>query len=47
MKNNFERWKINLSLWGKINTIKMVIAPQFNYISVMLPVIILSGIYKQ
>ena len=34
MKNNLERWKIiNLTLWGNINTIKMVIAPQLNYIS--------------
>ena len=51
MKNNLEdnrNWKIiNLTLWGKINTIKMVIAPQFHYISMMLPVIIPSGIYKQ
>ncbi len=48
MKNNLERWKIiNLTLWGKINTIKMVITPQFNYISMMLPVIIPSGTYKQ
>ena len=48
IKNNFERWKIiNLTMWGKINTIKMVIVPQFNYTPMMLPVIIPSGIYKQ
>ena len=48
MKKNLERCKIiNLTLWGKFNTIKMVIAPQFNYISMMLPVIIPSVTYKQ
>ena len=48
MKNNLERWKIiNLSLWGKVNTIKMVVAPQFNYVSMMLPLTIPRGIYKQ
>ena len=48
MKNNLDKWKIiNLTLWGKVNTIKMVIAPQFNYVSMMLPLTIPSHIYKQ
>ncbi len=48
IKNNLEKWKvINLSLWGKINTTKMAIVPQFNYISMMLPLIILDRIFKQ
>ncbi len=48
IKNNLEKWKVkNLSLWGKINTIKMAIVPQFNYISMMLPLIIPDRIFKQ
>lgn len=39
IKNNFDQWgKLKLTLWGKIKVIKMVVAPQFNYISMMLPV---------
>ena len=36
IKDNLDKWKlINLSLWGKVNTIKMMGAPQVNYISMM------------
>lgn len=48
MKANLDKWKlINLTLWGKINIIKMVIGPQFNYISRMISVNISDGIFKQ
>jgi len=39
--------KILLTLWGKINIIKMVIAPQFNYISGMVPLTMPPQIYKR
>lgn len=39
IKTNLDKWKlINLTLWGKINIIKMAVTPQFNYISMMIPV---------
>lgn len=45
---NLGKWgKPNLSLWGKINVIKMVITPQFNYISMMLPLTKRDRIFKQ
>lgn len=48
IKNDLDKWKsINLTLWGKINAIKMVVAPKFNYISMTIPVIISTGIFKQ
>lgn len=48
IKNDLDRWKLlNLTLMGKINTIKMVIAPKFNYISMMIPVTIPDEIFKQ
>lgn len=48
IKTNLDKWKlINLTLWGKINIIKMAVAPQFNYISMMIPVTISDGIFKQ
>lgn len=28
--------RLKLTLWGKVNVIKMVVAPQFNYVSIML-----------
>lgn len=34
-------------IMGEISTIKMVVAPQFNYISMMMPVTISKGIIKQ
>lgn len=47
-KNDLDKWKsINLTLWGKMNTIKMVVAPKFNYISMMIPVTIFTGVFKQ
>lgn len=34
-----DQWKVlNLKLLGKINTIKMLVAPQFSYISMMIPI---------
>lgn len=39
IKMNLDKWgKLKLTLWGKINVINMVVAPQFNYVSMMLPV---------
>ena len=47
MKTNLEKWgKLKLTLWGKVNVIKMVIAPQFNYVSMMLPVEMPPVIFK-
>lgn len=48
IKTNLEKWKvINLSLWGKINTIKMMVAPQVNYISMMVPLTVPNTFFKQ
>lgn len=48
IRTNLGKWeKLNFSLWGKVNIIKMVIAPQFNYISMMLPLNIPDHIFKQ
>lgn len=48
IKMNLDKWeKLKLTLWGKINVIKMVVAPQFNYISMMLPVDITPQHFKQ
>lgn len=42
-----DKWKaIKLTLWGKRNIIKMVVAPQFNYISMMLPITIPLSTFK-
>ena len=35
IKLNLDKWeKLKLTLWGKINVIKMVVAPQFNCVSI-------------
>lgn len=48
IKLNLEKWgKLKLTLWGKINVIRMVVAPQFNYVSMMLPVSISPNLFKQ
>lgn len=48
IKTNLEKWvKIKLTLWGKINIIKMIIAPQFNYLLMMLPITIPPAIFKK
>lgn len=48
IKLNLEKWRmINLTLWGKINVIKMIVTTQFNYISMMIPVQISNIILKQ
>ena len=48
IKLNLDKWKLlKLTLWGKISIIKMVVAPQFNYISMMIPVTVSDGIFKQ
>lgn len=48
IKNNVDKWgKLKLTLWGKINVIKMVVAPQFNYISMMLPVNVSLQLFGQ
>lgn len=48
IKTSLGKWgKLNLSLWGKINVIKMVTVPQFNYISMMLPLSKPDHIFKQ
>lgn len=39
IKINLEKWaKTKFTLWGKIHIIKMMIAPQFNYLVMMLPI---------
>lgn len=39
IKSNLDNWsKLHLTLWGKINTIKMVIAPLINYYTGMIPI---------
>ena len=46
--NNVDNWEqLKLSLWGKVNIVKMVIVPQFNYISMMIPVNIPDPIFKR
>ncbi len=48
IKNNVDKWEqLKLSLWGKVNVVKMVIAPQFNYISMIIPVNIPDPIFKR
>lgn len=48
IKMNLDKWgKLKLTLWGKINVIKMVVAPQFNYVSMIMPVNISSQLFKQ
>lgn len=38
LKNNLDKWwKIQLTLWGKVIIIKMVVSPQLNYVLMMLP----------
>ncbi len=39
--------KLDLHYGGGTDVLKMVVAPQFNYISVMLPIMILPHIFKQ
>ena len=42
------KWeKLELTLWGKMNVIKMVVAPQFNYVSMMFSVDISPWLFKQ
>ena len=48
IKTNFAKWKmINLSLWGKINTVKMMVSSKINYISMMIPLTIPESLFKQ
>lgn len=48
IETNLEKWvKIKLMLWGKMNLIKMIIAPQFNYLLMMLPITITPIIFKK
>lgn len=47
-KLSFEEWdKIELTLGCKINIIKLITAPQFNYVLMMVPIIIPSDIFKR
>ena len=39
--------KLKLTLWGKVNVIKMVVTPQFNYVLMMLPITVSPQIFKQ
>lgn len=45
IRNNLD--KIQLTLWGKVNIIKMVVSPQFNYVLMMLPLTIPQSIFNQ
>ena len=48
IKDNLDKWKlINISLWGKVNTIKMMVASQVNYISMMVPLNVPDYFFKQ
>lgn len=48
IKTNFAKWKmLNLSLWGKVNTIKMMVSSKINYIFMMIPLEFPSSIFKQ
>ncbi len=41
IKTNLDNWsKLHLTLWGKVNAIKMVVAPQINYLTGMTPICI-------
>uniref|UniRef100_A0A3P8RWJ4 Reverse transcriptase domain-containing protein n=1 Tax=Amphiprion percula TaxID=161767 RepID=A0A3P8RWJ4_AMPPE len=41
IKTNLDKWsKLNLTLWGKVNAVKMVITPLINYYTGMLPICI-------
>ncbi len=41
IKTNLDNWsKLHLMLWGKVNAIKMVVAPQINYLTGMIPICI-------
>lgn len=45
---DIERWSpLYLSLWGKINVIKMISAPRFNYVLQALPLKIPTGYFQQ
>uniref|UniRef100_A0A3P9MG76 Reverse transcriptase zinc-binding domain-containing protein n=1 Tax=Oryzias latipes TaxID=8090 RepID=A0A3P9MG76_ORYLA len=48
MKIDIERWsQLYLSMWGKVNIIKMVCTPKFNYLLQALPVHIPVTYFKQ
>ncbi len=48
IKTNLEKWEKNkLTLWGKVNIIKMIVAPQFIYLLMMLPITIPPAILKK
>merc|ERR1712131_488742 len=48
IQTNLDKWeKLKLTLWGKVNVIKMVIAPQFNYVSMMLPIVVPPQLFAQ
>lgn len=43
-----DKWnKIRLTLWGRVNVIKMVVSPQFSYPLMMLPVTAPPSIFNQ
>lgn len=43
IKINLDEWEI----WGKNTILKMTVAPQFNYISIMLPITIPPNILNK
>lgn len=48
IKTNLDKWgKQKLTLWGKINVIKMIVAPQFSYVAMMLPMKIPPSTFRQ
>ena len=48
IKTNFAKWKIiNVSLWGKINTVKIMVSLKINYISMMIPLTVPESLIKQ
>uniref|UniRef100_A0A3B4YJP5 Reverse transcriptase domain-containing protein n=1 Tax=Seriola lalandi dorsalis TaxID=1841481 RepID=A0A3B4YJP5_SERLL len=48
IKTNLDKWgKLKLTLWGKIDVVKMIVAPQFGYVAMMLPMRIPSSTFRQ
>ncbi len=48
IRNNLDKWgKMQLTLWGKVNIIKMVVSSQLNYVLMMLPLTIPQQIFNQ
>uniref|UniRef100_A0A9J8CLD1 Reverse transcriptase domain-containing protein n=1 Tax=Cyprinus carpio carpio TaxID=630221 RepID=A0A9J8CLD1_CYPCA len=48
IRNNLDKWgRIQLTLWGKVNIIKMAVSSQLNYVLMMLPITVPQLIFNQ